>query len=289
MTNKNEVVAKPAGLAATMASKFQMEPQKFMQTIKSTVMPSSATAEEVSAFLMVAQEYGLNPLLREIHAFPKKGGGIQTVVGVDGWANLISGNKNFDGCEFEYENAPDGTPVATTCTLYRKDCTRPTKVTEYYDECKRGTEPWKQMPRRMLRHKALMQCGRIAFGLSGIVDEDEAQDIIKNVEAVDVPDPLAPGRHEAKPEAKKEEPKTIDAEAEVKAPESEVMATDKQIEVITTKLREHKVKKSQAVALMEAFGSTEEQGFEGLTEALAAELILSLKENGWLENFLKDI
>jgi hypothetical protein len=33
------------------------------------------------------------------------------------------------------------------------------------------------MPRRMLRHKALMQCGRIAFGLGGITDEEEAGDI----------------------------------------------------------------------------------------------------------------
>jgi hypothetical protein len=50
---------------------------------------------------------------------------------------------------------------------------RPVKVTEYLAECRRGTEPWK-MEHRMLRHKALIQCSRVAFGFSGIVDDEEA-------------------------------------------------------------------------------------------------------------------
>ena len=48
-------------------------------------------------------------------------------------------------------------------------------VTEHLSECKRNTEPWK-MEHRMLRHKALMQCARYAFGFSGVTDEDEAAD-----------------------------------------------------------------------------------------------------------------
>jgi hypothetical protein len=34
------------------------------------------------------------------------------------------------------------------------------------------------MPMRMLRHKAIKESGRVAFGFSGITDEDEAGDII---------------------------------------------------------------------------------------------------------------
>jgi hypothetical protein len=45
-------------------------------------------------------------------------------------------------------------------------------VTEFLAECKRGTEPWKNMPRRMLRHKALIQCARVAFGFA-LYDDDE--------------------------------------------------------------------------------------------------------------------
>jgi len=178
MENQVMKQEKKQGLVALLAGKFNLEPTKFYSVIKNTVMPNSATPEDVAAFLMVSKEYGLNPILREIHAFPKKGGGIQTVVGIDGWAKLICGNKDFDGMEFGYEEHPSGKkPLSVTCTLYRKSCSRPTVVTEYYEECFRNTEPWKGMPRRMLRHKALMQCGRIAFGISGIMDEDEANDI----------------------------------------------------------------------------------------------------------------
>jgi hypothetical protein len=53
-------------------------------------------------------------------------------------------------------------------------------VTEYLAECRRNTPPWNQYTRRMLRHKAFMQCVRVAFGLGGIHDEDEARDIMQN-------------------------------------------------------------------------------------------------------------
>ena len=43
------------------------------------------------------------------------------------------------------------------------------------EECKRTTDTWKQWPARMLRHKATIQAGRYAFGISGIIDPDEAE------------------------------------------------------------------------------------------------------------------
>jgi hypothetical protein len=33
---------------------------------------------------------------------------------------------------------------------------------------------WLTHPRRMLRHKTMVQCARVCFGLSGIYDPDEA-------------------------------------------------------------------------------------------------------------------
>jgi len=196
-------------LISVLADKSEMSQELFLSTIKNTVMPKNASKEEVAAFLMVAKEYDMNPILREIHAFPKKGGGITPVVGVDGWAKMITRNPDFDGVEFEYENQ-EGKPVSTTCILYKKSCTRPTKITELYSECYRKTEPWNNMPHRMLRHKALMQCGRVAFGISGITDEDEARDI-REVEAIVVEDdPLTPGRHTRK----KNNPETLPAPAE---------------------------------------------------------------------------
>ena len=168
----NEIEVKKGGLSAMMSAKFGMDPAQFVDTIKATVMPSTASGEEVAAFLMVAKEYDLNPITREIHAFPKKGGGIQTVVGIDGWAKIITRHKDFNGAEFSY----DAEAQSVTCSIFRKSTDHPVVVTEYLDECMRQTDPWKTMPKRMLRHKAFMQAGRYAFGISGVCDSDEAQD-----------------------------------------------------------------------------------------------------------------
>ena len=46
-------------------------------------------------------------------------------------------------------------------------------VCEHMSECRGNTQPWKQWPIRMLRHKAAIQCIRYAFGFAGIMDHDE--------------------------------------------------------------------------------------------------------------------
>lgn len=182
-TNNTAVAVRPS-LSAMMASQYGIEPAKFIETIKATVMPrksggepSPVSAEDLQAFCMVAHEYGLNPFLKEIHAFPNKAGGITPIVGVDGWAKIMNRRPEFDGVEFDAHDE-DGKPHSVTARIFIKGRSRPVSVTEYYSECQRGTEPWRTMPRRMLRHKALIQCARVAFGFSGIHDEDEARDII---------------------------------------------------------------------------------------------------------------
>ena len=79
------------------------------------------------------------------------------VVGVDGWSRIINDNAQFDGMDFKQDDE------SCTCTIYRKDRSHPIVVTEYMTECKRDVAPWKSHPRRMLRHKAMIQCARLAF------------------------------------------------------------------------------------------------------------------------------
>lgn len=162
-------------LLADMASRYGMEPQAFANTLKATVVPPKTSNEEFAAFLLVAKEYDLNPLTKEIYAFPKQGGGIQPIVSVDGWANLINSHPQCDGFEFKDNLDENGKLISITCRIYRKDRAHPVEATEYMDECTRGTSTWKQWPRRMLRHKALIQAARYAFGFAGIVDPDEAE------------------------------------------------------------------------------------------------------------------
>jgi phage recombination protein Bet len=178
---------KQASLIQLMAAKYSMEPAQYANAVKKTAMPGNATNEEFAAFLMIAHEYNLNPLLKEIYAFPKKGGGVAPMVSIDGWVNIINSNAKLEGFSFEVHHDDKNNLVACTCTMKRKDRSMPTVVTEYLAECIRNTEPWK-MKYRMLRHKALIQAARYCFGLSGIYDEDEARDQeMKNITPANAP------------------------------------------------------------------------------------------------------
>jgi phage recombination protein Bet len=173
MSTQLTTTAKPSALA-TMANKFNVDPAKLLGTLKNTVF-KGASDDELMSLVIVANEYGLNPLTKEIYAFPAKGGGIVPVVSIDGWLRMMNDHPQFDGIEFEFCET-DGKLISCTAMIYRKDRKHPTSVTEYLSECRRNTEPWK-MEHRMLRHKATIQCARVAFGFSGITDEDEAERI----------------------------------------------------------------------------------------------------------------
>jgi len=161
-------------LLVSMAHRFDMEPKAFEATLKATVMPQQHTNEQFAAFLMVCREYDLNPLTKEIYAFPSRGGGVQPIVSIDGWMKMMNAHPQFDGMEFVDQLDDDGNLTAITCRMYRKDRQHPTEVTEYMNECKRNTDVWKTWPARMLRHKAAIQAARYAFGFSGIYEPDEA-------------------------------------------------------------------------------------------------------------------
>ncbi len=144
--------------------------QGLIETLKKTAFKGAVTDEQMAALLIVANQYKLNPWTSEIYAFPSNGG-ITPVVGVDGWARIINENPQFDGMDFEQDSE------SCTCRIYRKDRAHPVSVTEFMEECRRNTQPWKSHPKRMLRHKAMIQAARLAFGFAGIFDEDEAERI----------------------------------------------------------------------------------------------------------------
>lgn len=162
--------------------------RELVETLKETAFRGQVGDSQMAALLIVAEQYGLNPWTKEIYAFPDRQNGIVPVVGVDGWARIINGNSNFDGMEFVQDDE------SCTCKIYRKDRSHPIAVTEYMSECRRdNVQPWKTHPKRMLRHKAMIQCARIAFGFGGIYDEDEAERIVqqKPIEKELNPQPIA--------------------------------------------------------------------------------------------------
>ena len=160
---------------AAMAGQYGLSAPDFERTVRDTCGCKGASPEQFAAFLLVAREYGLNPLVKEIYAFPSKAGGIQPIVSIDGWLRMANDHEQFDGIEHHDHLDPEGNLVSITARLYRKDRSHPTTCTEYLVECRQGTEPWKKWPARMLRHKATIQAIRYGLGFSGIADPDEGE------------------------------------------------------------------------------------------------------------------
>ena len=162
-------------LTLTLSKKLELgSPKGILDVLKNTAFKSNANDDQLTALLIVANQYSLNPWTKEIYAFPDSRNGIVPIVGVDGWARIINQNPQFDGMDFDQDDEK------CTCKIYRKDRSHPISVTEWMSECKRDSaQPWKSHPKRMLRHKAMIQCARLAFGFAGIYDQDEAERIIE--------------------------------------------------------------------------------------------------------------
>lgn len=174
----NIVLAQANKLATSLG--MSGESADLVSTLKATAFKGQVSDAQMGALLIVANQYGLNPWTKEIYAFPDRNNGIVPVVGVDGWSRIINSHNQFDGMDFEQD------AESCTCIIYRKDRSHPIKVTEWMDECKRdGVGPWKSHPKRMLRHKAMIQCARLAFGFAGIYDQDEAERISEVPKQID--------------------------------------------------------------------------------------------------------
>lgn len=172
----NIVIAQASKLAKTLG--VDGEGQELIQTLKATAFKGQVSDAQMAALLLVANQYGLSPWTKEIYAFPDKNNGIVPVVGVDGWSRIINQHPAFDGMDFEQDDA------SCTCVIYRKDRSHPIRVTEFMAECRRANVgPWSSHPKRMLRHKAMIQCARLAFGYGGIYDQDEAERIVETIDA----------------------------------------------------------------------------------------------------------
>lgn len=176
----NDLVVSQCASLAKSLSIATTSPGELVAVLKATAFKGQVTDAQLTALLVVASQYGLNPWTKEIYAFPDKNNGIVPVVGVDGWSRIINSHQAFDGMEFAED------PEWCECIIFRKDRAHPIKVREYMAECKRpGMGPWSSHPKRMLRHKAMIQCARLAFGFVGIYDPDEAERVIEG-EARDV-------------------------------------------------------------------------------------------------------
>jgi len=177
MSNEAEAPERRS-IIETLARQYNMEASKFQQMVQATCFPASppASPEEFAAGMQIAHRLQLNPITKEVHFARTQGGGIQAIIGVDGWYTMANRHPQYDGCEFAYEWINGDGPkklMSVTCRIFRKDRTRPIEITEYMAECVRPSQAWKLTPSRMLRHRAFGQCARVAFSFAGVMDHDE--------------------------------------------------------------------------------------------------------------------
>lgn len=193
-----------------LCDKYKLADTKSAQaTLAATIFPSygnAATWQEVMALCVVALEYDLNPWTKQIYAFPVKGGGIQPIVGIDGWIKKANEHPAMDGCTVEFsgdiEDAAEGRgSMMCTVTVHRKDWEHPYVHTEFFEEAwkppikKRDGGviygPWHTSPRRMLLNRTQAQAYRRAFGLlPGAMIDDEAERLApREAEVVDMMKP----------------------------------------------------------------------------------------------------
>lgn len=157
------------------------------------------TQSDLDRLLLLSERLGLDPLNNEIYAIevtPENGkkSRVLFVVGVDGWFKIINSHPQFDGMRF-MESSPgeDELPLYIECTIFRKDRRVATSVREYMYEAHTNQGAWLTHPRRMLRHKAMVQCARACFGLGGIYEPDEAERVSSALQLVTKNEPQHKG------------------------------------------------------------------------------------------------
>lgn len=116
--------------------------------------------------LRLASKHLLDPLSDEISIMETKEGFLPFIT-IDGWAKLMNQHPQYAGMSLrEPTDSNSHLPAWMECTIYRNDRILPIVVKEYLEEVMTNHPSWHQMPRRMLRHRVIQQCARLAFGIS---------------------------------------------------------------------------------------------------------------------------
>jgi hypothetical protein len=116
--------------------------------------------------LRLASKYQLDPLSDEVNLLETKEGYLPFIT-IDGWAKLINQHPQYAGMSLrDSTELIDGIPAWMECTIYRNDRILPIVIKEYLEEVRTDHPSWQQMPRRMLRHRVIQQCARLALGIA---------------------------------------------------------------------------------------------------------------------------
>ena len=156
----NRLVQKEIEICATH---IDVEPEELQAWIDCQVQ---APQKSILHLLRTARKYGLDLLQEEVMLTQYKDSW-HVSISFDGWIKLLHQHPNFSGVTFT--TSPESENQSQTwmeCTIYRSDHLTPTTIREYLSEVQMEGEVWKKMPKRMLRHRTLQQCARLALGIN---------------------------------------------------------------------------------------------------------------------------
>lgn len=148
------------------------DPQRAEDILVHQLRPKNARRDQVSAFVGICIQMGLNPLNREIACWIDRHQRLVTVICIDGWIKIAQRESTYKGYTYSYVHGSNGEIVSCTVNVRRSDWPDLASATEFMAECKLDTDCWQKWPARMLRHRAFAQAIRLAYGVSGYLPEE---------------------------------------------------------------------------------------------------------------------
>jgi hypothetical protein len=154
-----EIITKEIISAATL---LEIDEQELRAWIDLQI---EVPAKTILSLLRTIQHWHLDPLKEEIGFAQYEDGNWQVFISIDGCSKLLNEHTQFNGLAFnQADTLIEGVPEWMECSIYRRDRIMPITVREYFVEVRYTNDLWQKMPRRMLRHRALQQCVRLAIG-----------------------------------------------------------------------------------------------------------------------------
>ena len=154
----NELISKETACAATLLEINELELKAWID------LQVEVPAKTILNLLRTMQKMHLDPLNDEIWVTQYDDGSWQVFMTIEGCSKLLNQHSQFNGLAFiQADNLIEGIPEWIECSIYRRDRIMPITVREYFVEVRNEKDIWRKMPRRMLRHRALQQCVRLAI------------------------------------------------------------------------------------------------------------------------------
>lgn len=111
------------------------------------------------------EKYELDPLLGDVQCWHEDGE-MHFGISISGLMRLLHRQPQF--CGIAFNESPDlgsGVPHWIECVITRTGQYPAYIAREYFEEVKKTSALWQEMPRRMLKHRAAQQAARYAFGI----------------------------------------------------------------------------------------------------------------------------